>query len=118
MASIRLAAIDDGYLAGLKKEADGLRVLSYADAVKVQLPSGPLMSRDPLAVSAGLKSAPHQEIIAEIVELRSPVRCVRELARIATLASEHIERATGEPAMKLMPLGTTCSLGTVARSSG
>jgi hypothetical protein len=111
MITTRIAALDDSYLAGLRTDANELIVLGYTEAVAAQLPAGPIMSRDAVAISAGLRAAPHQQILGEIVEIRSPVGAVRELARIVNLASEHIVRSTGQPVKRIVPAGTHVFIG-------
>jgi predicted nucleotide-binding protein len=93
--SVVLRAGPDEYLEQLRKEADDLIPLTVNQAIRAQLPSGQLMSRDAVAVQAGLKAAPHQIVMAEVVDSRSPHSCLVELARIAGLAADHIELAVG-----------------------
>jgi predicted nucleotide-binding protein len=89
-----LAQRSDEFLNSIKSETEGLIVLTKEQAIRAQLPSGQRMSRDAVAISQGLLPAPHQELLAEVVALRTPFMGCLELARLADSAAAHIDRLT------------------------
>ncbi len=60
LTSSASAGTSDPYLDDLRRQAAELQVISYSDGLRAQLPHGSFGSRDALAMSAGLKPAPHQ----------------------------------------------------------
>lgn len=101
----------DSYIAGLLRRAQDLHILSGQEAVRAQLPTGSFISRDSVAVSAGLRSAPHQEMLAEVVSLRSPFVQARALARLCYLAADHLALSAGHAAVHGGPAGTKVFIG-------
>ena len=87
-----LSSREDDLLRSLKKSAEDAFAITEDQAIRVQLPNGSLMSRDAVAVSQGLKPAPHQETLARVVSIRSPFAECIELADTADRAAAHIER--------------------------
>jgi predicted nucleotide-binding protein len=82
----------DEYVSTLKSQAQKIKVVLKASAIRGQLPSGPFVSRDSLAISQGPQVAPHQEVLAEVASIRSPFHACGELATISDRAAAHIER--------------------------
>jgi hypothetical protein len=89
---------DDEHLKELLDEVQGLEPLSYRQCLRAQLPSGNMISRDSTAVSQGLRSAPHQEVIARVVSIRSPFEGATQLASVCRRAARHLDRIGGEAA--------------------
>ncbi len=88
----------DEFLQSMQNEVEELLVLTKAQGIQAQMPQGrAFMSRDSLAVTQGLKPAPHQEILAEVVALRAPFTAAKELAVLAGRAASHIERLLAAP---------------------
>jgi len=82
----------DAYLEEIQSEAEKLRALTASDAARAQLPRGQMMTRDSLAASQGLIVAPHQQILAEVVSLRSPFTTCGNAAELAERAASYIRR--------------------------
>jgi hypothetical protein len=89
---------DDEHLRELLDEVQALEPLSSNQCLRAQLPSGKFMSRDSTAVSQGLRSAPHQEVIARVVSIRSPFEAATQLASVCRRAARHLDRIGGEAA--------------------
>lgn len=111
IVSAAISGVADEYLDSLRSEARDLKVLSLQDAIRVQMPRGTIMSRDPVAMAAGLRHAPHQAVLAEVVALRGPFAQCETLARLCSLAVEHMELTTGEPRPRIVPSGTKVFFG-------
>lgn len=92
--STYLAERDDKYLAELAGTIAKIEPLTRANAIRVQLPTGALMSRDTTALTAGLVAAPHQEVLARVASIRSAFGSASELAGLLDRAADHLERAS------------------------
>ena len=100
-----LAQHPDEFLTSVKGAVEKVIVLTQSQATKMQLPAGTtLMSRDTLAVSQDLQSAPHQGILGELIATSSVFTACSELSRLASRAAAHIERLN-------MARGTTRAQG-------
>jgi predicted nucleotide-binding protein len=100
-----LAQHPDEFLTSVKGAVEKLIVLTQFQATRMQMPTGTLMwSRDTLAMSQGLQSAPHQGIFGELLAARSVFTACSELGRFASRAAAHIERLN-------MARGTTRAQG-------
>lgn len=87
------------YIETLLSQATHLRILSFEEAVAMQLPRGTLISRDEKAISGGVKIAPHQSVIATIVALKMPFKQCQELSRLCKLANSHLKIDDPSPPM-------------------
>jgi predicted nucleotide-binding protein len=87
-----LANRADAYLEDIRDKAEDLTTLTASNAARAQLPSGQMMTRDSLAASQGLIIAPHQQVIAEVVSLRSPFTTCGNAADLANRAAAYIRR--------------------------
>lgn len=95
LLSVLTVALDDRedtFLERLKEEAEGIKILTYSDICRAMLPNGQMMSRDSNAALAGVKIAPHQEIIAETAALQVPCDVASDLAAIIRKAGSHMSR--------------------------
>ncbi len=72
---------------------------------------GTFMSRDSVALSQGIRPAPHQEVLAEVVALRAPFLSSRELAVLVSRAAAHIERVTRNHQRASQPVGDRVFIG-------
>lgn len=99
-----LAQHPDEFLTSVKGAIEKLIVLTQSQATRMQLPTGTLMSRDTLAMSQSLQSAPHQGIIGELIAASSVFTACSELGRFASRVAAHIERLN-------MARGTTRTQG-------
>ena len=89
---VTLSRQEDEYLRDALTRVLEIRVLSYEDCVRFQLPSGQMMSRDAIAITSGVRSAPHQEEIADVVAMKSPFEAAATLANLCRRAARHLER--------------------------
>jgi hypothetical protein len=87
-----LAQHPDEFLTSVKGAVEKLVVLTKSQATRMQLPTGTVGSRDSLAMSQGLQSAPHQGILGELLAARSVFTACSELGSFASRAVAHIER--------------------------
>lgn len=82
----------DEFLAPLKNEVENIVAPTKAQGLTAQLPKGTLWSRDSLAMSQGLQTAPHQEVIAEVGAIHLEFTACFELATRSSRAAAHIDR--------------------------
>ena len=87
-----LAQHPDELLTSLKDTVETLIVSTKSQAMRAQLPTGTLTSRDTLAMDQGLQSAPHQEVIGKVAAIRSAFTACSRLDVLASRAAAHIER--------------------------
>lgn len=90
--STRLSERDDNFLLSFLSRLEKTQTASYEAIVARFLPRGRLMSRDALAAHAGIKSAPHQEVLARVFAARSPIVACNELALLCEQAASHTAR--------------------------
>lgn len=108
--SVFLEETKDTYTQTLKAEIEQLEPLDDARALRAQLPSE-YMSRDQKAMSEGPTGAPHQEILARVVALRSNFRACSDLATLAERGASHIDRLIEARATKGVRVGGTVFIG-------
>jgi predicted nucleotide-binding protein len=87
-----LANRKDAYLEDIRTEAEKLTTLTATEAARAQLPRGTLSTRDSLAASQGWTVAPHQQVIAEVLSLRSPFTTCGDAADLANRAATYVNR--------------------------
>jgi predicted nucleotide-binding protein len=92
IVSAFLARYPDEFLTSVKGAIEKIIVLTQSQATRMQLPTGSYFSRDTLAMSQRLQSAPHQGIIGELVATGSVITACSDLGRFTSRAAAHIER--------------------------
>ncbi len=108
--SSAIADRDDEFLSKLKVDIEKIESASYRDAVLYYRPSGQFMSADTIALSAGLVTPPHIEMLAEVVALTTVFSAASKAADITRKAASHLERR-GKSAKKTSRVGTNVFLG-------
>ena len=108
--SIFLDAAKDTYIEKLRTEIEELDPITEAQAVRGQLPSGQIMTRDP-RVGWEISAAPHQEILARVVALRSNFQACSNLAKLARQSASHIDRVTEARSTKGVRVGGNIFIG-------
>lgn len=109
--TVALRRIDDPYLRDLREKVAAIVALTTSQCVTAQLPHGRISSRDAVAVHGGLRPAPHQIVLADVVATKAPARALRELANFAELGAEHLELSTGEGGFRTVPAGNRVFIG-------
>lgn len=94
--SIAIRKEPDEYLQQLLDQVRQATPLTFDICLRGQLPSGQFMSRDMAALQQGLMSAPHQEVIANVIAIRSPFYTANELASTCRSAARHLQRLDSE----------------------
>jgi predicted nucleotide-binding protein len=82
----------DPFLERLRDEIKERKVLTSAEVIDAQKPSGTLMSRDTTALMQGLWTAPHISVLGETFGIRSPILGCEHLSKIAKRAAAHLSR--------------------------
>ena len=100
----------DGFLAKLKDDLEKVDSLSCREAVLVYRPSGQFRSADTIAITAGLVTPPHVEMLAEMVSLTTIFNAPQQAAELVRKAASHVERRT-KGAAKKERIGTNVFLG-------
>jgi predicted nucleotide-binding protein len=101
----------DTYIDDLRSQTDKITIFTVDVGVKAQLPSGQFASRDSVAISQGLWSAPHQIVIAKMIAAKSPRDGLIELANLARLAADHLDLSTGNEASRPVATGSKVFIG-------
>ena len=89
--SIHLELTSDSYIRELKSKTEQLAPITEANVIRGQLPND-MASRDSVAMVQGIGPAPHQEILARVVALRSDLQVCAKLSTLALQAASHIDR--------------------------
>ncbi|MGJ0392279.1 MAG: TIR domain-containing protein [Methylocystis sp.] len=108
--TVALSETNDPFLRGLKERAEECVIRDSSDILKAMLPRGSFMSRDTLALTQGLKAAPHQLVLADMTALNQPSACAHELSEIAKQAGSHLTRIERK-AQKNSLVGTNVFIG-------
>jgi predicted nucleotide-binding protein len=91
------SAYSDDLIEQLKQAASAVITITRDQAIRAQMPSIGTMSRDSLAVNQGRMSAPHFEVLADVVSLKRPFTVCLELAIIVERAANHLSRLGMQP---------------------
>lgn len=88
-----LSSSEDALVRQLLKEAEEVTDLSVHDAEGALVgPPRTTITRDRTALSQGFMAAPHQQVLARVVSLRSAFAACASLAAIAERGASHLER--------------------------
>jgi hypothetical protein len=101
---------EDAFLAKLLEEAERAKAPTAQELVAHWRPSGPLMSRDTIAVTQGLWAPPHVSVLADVLSIKAPKIGCESLAKIARQALSHLERMEKRQA-KTDRIGTNVFIG-------
>ncbi len=105
-----LSEQEDSYLSRLKEEVEKVTILVPLDVIRSLQPSGPLMSRDTLAISQGRQTPPHIAVLSEVVALRLPFYACGRLAKFSRQAGSHVSRRSRR-AKRGKEIGTNVFIG-------
>ncbi len=105
-----IAERTDNFITSLKEEVEKIPIFTTYDAIRAQMPTGQIGSRDSLAMSQGVRSAPHQGINGELFAIRSAFTACNDLGKIARRAAAHIDRLTIAKSAK-RPQGESVFIG-------
>lgn len=84
----------DKFLSDLVEKIRKERVFSYNDFIHAFRPKGQQMSRDMVAIQAGLETPPHFSVLAEMGAIKSPYTSCANLSKWARRVASHIENLT------------------------
>lgn len=99
----------DTFLTKLKGDLENLEPASAQKLLQLWSPSGPIMSRDMIAMGQGYKAPPHLEVLAEVTSLRFAFQICQSAAGICQKAASHLERKSRKRRTALV--GTSVFLG-------
>lgn len=97
---------DDEHLRAVLDRAVKLKPIAYTTYLRSLFPAGQVSSRDAAAISNGFRSAPHQELIGQVVAIRSPFEASATLAHLCRSAARHLERVGGDVAPTVSQLAS------------
>lgn len=109
--SVALEKRSDSYLVAEAKELNGVEALSEQDAARALVPGGDLISRDSTAAHQGRRIAPHQQLLALPVALRSAKNELETVARIARQCGQHLQRKQGAAGARTKGAGSRIFIG-------
>jgi hypothetical protein len=90
-AMLSAIAQDDAFLKDLRDKAfQTSTTLSKSSFVQSMMPHGQYVSRDSAAMSEGIVTPPHLEVLALLLSAFSPLRAGKELAATAEQAAEYL----------------------------
>lgn len=101
---------EDQYLERLKKDAEECHVLSISDFIKYLRPSGDFLSRDMVALQAGLQTPPHILLQAKLFAIEAPRNSAQTLRKIAQRLTKHLANKSRMHIQKITP-GTHVFIG-------
>lgn len=107
-----LALKDDKYIADIQKKVEAVSVPSFTTLVRAQMITPNTVSRDTVAIDQGWQGAPHQDVIAQVTEIRAPYVAAGEIAELADSARSHLVRSQiSSPTVPVSQLGTRVFIG-------
>lgn len=92
--SFEIGEGSDAFLERLRARLEKVRTVSAREAVSVFQPRGQFVSRDMPAVSGGVVTPPHIEMLAEAVAMSSVMKAAEEAEDIVRQAASHVDRKT------------------------
>lgn len=84
----------DKFLTDLVEKIRNEHVFGYNGFVQAFRPRGQQMSRDMVAIQAGLETPPHFSVLAEMGAIKSPYTSSANLSKWARRAASHVENLT------------------------
>ena len=99
----------DPFVESLAEKVKSMKIHRGSDWIETLQPQR-VISRDSLATSQGFQIPPHISLLAEIFDIRSPIRNCEELAKHIKTATSHIERREKE-ARRMERVGTNIFIG-------
>jgi predicted nucleotide-binding protein len=100
----------DPYIRGLMNMAEKVKLLSAHDVVRMAVARGGVMTRDTTAMGQGMRPAPHQAVLSEVLVIRQPAMAAKELAGVARQAGSHIVRGARRDRKQAL-VGTNVFIG-------
>ncbi len=100
----------DRFLHDVFEKMSKVKCLSYRACVDAFMPKGQYMSRDNVAIQAGLQSPPHIAVLARILAILHPYQMCDELAKLARRTALHIKNAE-DRAVSQSRVGTKVFIG-------
>lgn len=82
---------NDKFLNDLLSKVERIKVFGANYIIDVMRPKGQMMSRDSVAIQAGLQTPPHLSILAQVHAIQSPFMACEELAKINRRAASHLQ---------------------------
>lgn len=105
-----LAVGEDRFLTTKLDEIRALEILSGNDICRIWSPSGPVMTRDMIALGQGTKVPPHTSVKARVEALRLPFELCSRLAELADQLSDHLVRKSRK-GQRSTPAGSHIFIG-------
>ncbi|MBW7874738.1 MAG: nucleotide-binding protein [Candidatus Cloacimonetes bacterium] len=91
LSSVIESRKDDKFLEGILEKVEGIKILGKGHFIEIYRPRGQIMSRDMLAIQAGLHAPPHIKVLADIHGIRSPFSACEELSKFTRRAASHLQ---------------------------
>jgi len=91
---------NDDYLVSIKNKIEQMKFLSVVEILNRMSPKQQVITRDSLALSQGFRTPPHERIRAELVYINNSTAFLVKLGKLASQASNHIQRKYRKQAEK------------------
>ena len=101
---------NDKFLTDLSEKLDTLKTFNKNDCVKFLKPSGHMLTRDMVALQAGLSIPPHIDVLTDVYETKSPFQSCGSLAKTTVRLLSHIENLE-KRAIRSQRIGTNVFIG-------
>lgn len=108
--SLYLEDRSDSYVSDIKEKIDNETIMSEHAAMRAVLPSGQFVSQDMLAMSQGLRVAPHQEVAIKAGLLTVPAMVAANISKLVRQAGSHLARLDRQK-KKSSLIGTNVFIG-------
>jgi predicted nucleotide-binding protein/DNA-binding XRE family transcriptional regulator len=100
----------DNFIGKKLAEVPNIKSFDANQIGRAVLPKGQFMSRDSLAVTQGIRVAPHQHIAAKALAIRSVADANEKLERVAREVASHLKRLEGRERQDKL-VGTNVFIG-------
>jgi len=109
VAVVSLENKSDAFVSRLKTQVENLSLITKSGVIGASHPKQ-FGSRDSLAMSQGLHTPPHIDVLAEIIALKNPIEKCAELAKIMRRTAAHLE-TKGQHRQEKQQVGTNVFIG-------
>ena len=82
---------DDKFLKDIIKKVENMKVFGVNDFIETVRPSGDIISRDTVALRAGLYTPPHISVLAQALSIKYPFTACATLSKLSRRMASHLQ---------------------------
>lgn len=101
---------NDKFFHDLVKKIEDAKIFGTNDFIEVMRPRGQLMSRDAVAIQAGIHTPPHLFVLSRVQAIRYPFSACADLSKLVRRAASHIQNVQRKT-VKSERIGTNVFIG-------